>query len=49
MCIDVNNTVKHTELKPRKTAGKVRFEDYAHEWLRCEFVLIISVISFYAL
>jgi hypothetical protein len=30
MCIYVNNTVNHTELKPRKTAGKVRFDDHTH-------------------
>jgi len=47
MGIDVNNKVNHTKLKPRKTAGKVRFEDHMHTWLRCEFVLITSVISFY--
>jgi len=49
MCIDVNNTVNHMELKPRKTASKGKFEDHTHAWLRCELVLITSVISFYTL
>jgi len=53
MCIDVNNTVNYTELKPRKTAGKMRCEDHTHAWFEmwigsdnfCNFILYSLVCS----